>query len=191
MIDRRSLIVTGAAAAATVLAGAQAAQAEPELVKAETHNPLDHPLMQNVIRELNHRSQAIGRTPFDEVLLAVNLALISKHNDELFADPRRYMTSPVITADDGTVVTAKTRKFNARWTFQPISDRPPEQACVSEVEIIRDLVEQFHAELTTELNASPGTKFYPYIPVTSSGMVIDPITHELVTSFMTRYGTAT
>lgn len=87
------------------------------------------------------------------------------------------MTGPVGLTADGRTLTAKTRKYAARYRFDE--------------DTVDSVVEDIYQELAAEIKSLPeGTHFYPYQLLTSSGVVICPVTFNPVISFMIRYDVA-
>ena len=138
----------------------------------------DHPIIKNVIRDISQMSHNSA----SNAVLRINSELIVRY-PELFSDPDLYMVAPVMQLLDGTVVEAKSRRLKTQW------DGSDERDPYSD-EVLSDLVDAIYAEIKSFLAENPGVRFCPYMPVLSTGFMLDFNTHEPAASFMTRFGEA-
>lgn len=175
-ISRREVVV-GATGVALVAATPALATPAVEPVSRSA-------LMLNVQRTLDSFKPPLGE-PLKKLILTLNERLLEDHGEELFGD--RFMVGPVGETESGAILTAKTRAYAARWEFESAQDAIALGGEVAEAAIIKKLVDEIADEFRSEISFNPGLKVYPYVPILSAGVVLDPRTLTPIMSFMTRY----
>ena len=137
-----------------------------------------HPLIENQHRNLERLKTAGAFFPegLAKLIQDITERFIELHGAELAPDTH-VMTAPVWEAPDGQIVEAMSRKLAIKYFLSDINK--------TEVD---DVVAAMYAEFKAELANHPGKTFYPYILLSSAGIVIDPSTFEPVVSFITRFG---
>lgn len=121
--------------------------------------------------------------------------LINRQANLIAARTRRGAGNWVVVSPTAlTVLQSATTSAFARTT-EGVFEAPTNTKFVGTLNnSLRVYVDQYAADATPVLVGYKGTEmdaaaFYcPYVPLTSSGVVIDPATMEPVVSFMTRYG---
>lgn len=190
-LNRRNLIASATAVAVTPFAATKAAFAsDPAL--AEALHPALHPgayqLLMNVLAETRYHENAAGQQ-LTRIILGVTMRILQNHPDTFDLD--HVMRGPVDQFTHGGqtyAVEAKTRKYAARWTFEsPLPEDTPDLEGV----LLDTLAEDLALEIKGERNHpdNRGLVMCPYIAVTSSGVIIEPLHYLPIVSFMIRYGT--
>lgn len=140
-----------------------------------------HPLILNHRENMAYMSKGLGQPmsqTFATILEEIITKLLELHGDEIVPDESRVMTGPAGLTADGRPLTAKTRKYATRYQFDS-------------TDTVDTVVAGIYEELAAEIKTMPeGVHFYPYQLVTSSGVVICPVTFNPVISFMIRYDVA-
>lgn len=180
-ISRREVIIGAAAGVAVVATGA------PVLAAPIAESVISsHPVMQNVKRAVFGMNPPM-QAPLAAMIISLNARLLDRHGDELFGD--RYISGPVDEVN-GVVLEAKTRKLVVRWEFEAAVDGIAVGGKEAEETIFNKLVDDIASEYRHEIARNPGVEVYPYVPIMSSGVLIDSTSFQPVMSFMTRYATA-
>ncbi len=135
------------------------------------------PIMANVRRSLEW---TMARDPAHaEIGIALNERFLRRYGVEFFGD--RYMRGPV-DLFEGRPLAAMTRKLSVRYESGEFHAGDYLDGRAREI-LIDGIVDEIAAEFR-----GCSEVLHPYVPITSSGVLIDPRINRPVMTFMTRVG---
>lgn len=174
MIDRRSIILAGAAAPILASIGIEARASEI----GDSYQPIMQNVRNNNDLYLKYASADRRQKAEDVVAITavINSVLIRRHGRVLFPDASRVMGAPVCRFGDHFVC-AKAQKVKSRIVLDQNGNFN-----------LTEFVDSVYVEF---ISNDEHKKWHPYVPLTTSGVVVDPTDGERVLDFMTRYGTST
>lgn len=116
----------------------------------------------------------------EEIVVAINTKLLERYGHELFNEPARYMVGPT-GMFGGVAIAAATRKLKPELEVTDIDDMREQID-----KLVDDVAFEFMQE--RDIVADQGNAVYPYIPIASSGIMMNPNTYTPFMTFSTRYG---
>jgi hypothetical protein len=149
-----------------------------------------HPITANVMNHFSERftdKTDINAAASAKFTLLLNFKMLERHPD-LFQDHNFVMTSEECEIE-GRTVQAKTLKISEQWELEPVDPMGKEsadEARANNERAVCKLVDDAAAEIRADLGES---RFCPYLPLVTDGIILDPDTLQPVARFESIYAT--